>query len=204
MENIKNVILDLGVVLLDLHRSECLDSFCELGIPNVDEVIQTARHGGIFGAYEMGAVSTPEFYEGIRRMSPQTLSDDQIRNAWMKMIADIPAYKLELILSLRENYNVYLLSNTNELHWDWCVEHIFRRNGKDVTDFFDKVWLSNEVHMLKPSSEIFEYVLKDEMLNPFETFFIDDAPANCRMAETFGIGTYTPKAQEDWSHLFTK
>ena len=56
--------------------------------------------------------------------------------------------------------------------------------------------------MAKPDEEIFRKVLDDAGLDPKETFFIDDSTENCRVAETLGISTYTPKACEDWSHLF--
>lgn len=52
--------------------------------------------------------------------------------------------------------------------------------------------------------EIFKAVIEDADIDPKETFFIDDSDINCKIAQELGISTYTPKAGEDWSHLFNK
>lgn len=202
MKEIKNIIFDLGVVILNLDRETCIRRFKELGIEDIERQIDVAHHQGIFTAFEKGEITPGRFYEEIRKMTSSELSDEEIRESWLTMITYIPEYKLDLLLKLRKHYNIFLLSNTNELHWDFCARTMLKYKGYGAHDFFEKIWLSNEIHLLKPSGEIFEYVLKDGNLDPHETLFLDDAPANCRAAETLGIRTYTPVADEDWSHLF--
>ncbi len=202
MNQIRNVIFDLGVVLINLDPAECIRRFRHLGIEDIEQRFVDAQHSGIFHAFEKGEISVPEFFESIRTLADRPLTDDQIRNAWLGMLKEIPSYKLDLLLNLRNHYNVFLLSNTNELHWDFCSQNVFNYKGYQADDFFRKIWLSNEIHLLKPSEEIFRFILKDANLNPDETLFLDDLQANCQTARKLGIRTYTPVAEEDWSFIF--
>ena len=116
----------------------------------------------------------------------------------------IPACKLDLLLKLRKDYVVYLLSNTNEIHWQWSCKHAFSYRSFHVEDYFEQIFLSYEMKMAKPDANIFREVLKETGIAPQETLFIDDSEANCETAKTLGISTYTPQAGEDWSHLFQR
>ena len=118
------------------------------------------------------------------------------------MLDDVPDYKLNLLLDLRKHYNTMLLSNTNEIHWEWSERTCFSYKGHHVSDFFNRIYLSYKLHMLKPNADIFEYVLQDAGIKAEETLFIDDAMPNCRTAESLGLHTYTPEPREDWSFLF--
>ena len=89
---------------------------------------------------------------------------------------------------------VYLLSNTNEIHWQWSCLHAFRYKAFRAEDFFEHIYLSYEMKMAKPDADIFQKVLDETGILPNETLFIDDSEANCRTAEALGISTYTPKA----------
>ena len=130
------------------------------------------------------------------------MHDARIDAAWNSFLGSIPTYKLDLLLKLREKYVVYLLSNTNEIHWKWSCKHAFHYKAFRVEDYFERIFLSYEMKMVKPDVAIFEKLLEESGIDPKETFFIDDSTENCRVAETLGISTYTPKACEDWSHLF--
>ena len=130
------------------------------------------------------------------------VDDARIDAAWNSFLVSIPTYKLDLLLALRKDYVVYLLSNTNEIHWKWSCEHAFPYKTFRVEDYFEHIFLSYEMKMAKPDEEIFRKVLDDAGLDPKETFFIDDSEANCMTARSLGISTYVPKAGEDWSHLF--
>ena len=127
---------------------------------------------------------------------------DRILNSKDLMLDDVPAYKLDLLMELRSKYNTMLLSNTNEIHWLWAEKNSFAHNGHQAGDFFNKIYLSYELNMVKPNADIFEYVLQDAAIDPAETLFIDDAIPNCRTAEALGIRTYAPQPREDWSPLF--
>ena len=154
-------------------------------------------HKGVFAQFETGLISESQFYDEIRKLSDKMISDSQIKDAWLSMTTDIPTYKLDKILELKKDYNVFLLSNTNILHWQKAKNYEFSKRGFSVEDYFHKIWLSYEINLMKPSDEIFEFILKDSGMNPEQTLLIDDAEMNCQTAEKFGIKTYMPTHKED-------
>jgi HAD superfamily hydrolase (TIGR01509 family) len=199
---IKNLIIDFGGVLIDLDRQCCLDNFSKLGISDVESLLDIYHQQDFFQKYEKGLITTAEFRDVIRTKTEKSLTDAQIDDAWNSFLVNIPSYKLDLLLNLRKDYVVYLLSNTNELHWEWSCKHAFSYKAFRVEDYFEHIFLSYKMKMAKPDAGIFRKVLDETGIIPQETLFIDDSDANCRTAEALGISTYTPKAHEDWSHLF--
>lgn len=203
MKGIKNIIFDFGGVIINLTRNRCIEAFENLGVINVrDQLVNNYQHKDLFMQIEMGLITPAEFRNRIRLLTRRSLTDEQIDEAWIAMLDDIPIYKLELLLELRKQYYTILLSNTNAIHWKWAEQTFFSYKGHQVSDFFDRIYLSYQLHMEKPNTDIFEYVIENANISPTETLFIDDAIPNCRTAETLGIRTYTPQAREDWSHLF--
>lgn len=203
MDGIRNLIFDFGGVLINLDRTACRSAFEQLGIDSIHEsVLEDYRQKELFMQLESGNISTAAFRAGMRRLSEQTLTDSQIDDAWNAMLADIPSYKLDCLLELKHRYHVMLLSNTNSIHWQWAVQHHFNYKGHVVDDFFDRVYLSYELHMQKPDVEIFKHVLTDAVITPEETLFLDDSAANCNAAESLGIHAYCCPAGSDWTSLF--
>lgn len=203
MEGIKNLIIDLGGVIVNLTRNRCIEAFEQLGVADVREnVVNNFQHKDLFMQLELGLISAAGFRSGIRRLSARPLADDEIDRAWIAMLGDIPGSRLDLLLSLKERYNTFLLSNTNEIHWTWIRENLLCRGDMPASGFFHRVYLSYELHMLKPNADIFEFVLQDASIRPEETLLIDDAPANCRTAEQLAMRAYNVGPREDWSHIF--
>jgi len=202
MDGIKNLIIDFGGVIINLTRNRCIDAFAELGVDVREQLGSIYHHKDLFMQLEMGELSVNEFREGIRKRSSRILTDKEIDDAWISMLDDVPESKLDLLLQLRKEYQTLLLSNTNIIHWEWSVQNIFSYKGHPIHDFFRKIYLSYELHKIKPNADIFEFVLNDARIVPEETLFIDDALVNCKTAESLGIHTYTPEPREDWSFLF--
>ena len=199
---IKNLIIDFGGVLIDLDRQRCLENFRKMGLPDVEVMLALYHQQDFFQQYEKGLISSADFRTVTREKIGKDIDDALIDAAWNSFLVSIPTYKLDLLLALRKDYVVYLLSNTNEIHWKWSCEHAFPYKPFRVEDYFEHIFLSYEMKMAKPDEEIFRKVLDDAGLDPKETFFIDDSEANCMTARSLGISTYVPKAGEDWSHLF--
>ncbi len=201
-KTIKNLLIDFGGVLIDLDRARCIENFRKLGLEQVADLLDVYHQQGIFMQQEKGLITPAEFRDDIRSMMKEEVSDAEIDTAWNSFLVGIPTYKLDLLLKLREQYAVYLLSNTNLIHWEWSCDNAFAYNGNQVEDYFEKIYLSFEMKMAKPEIEIFRAVVSDAGINPEETLFIDDSEANCLAANSLGIATYTPQAGEDWGHLF--
>ena len=200
--HIKNLLIDFGGVLIDLDRRRCIEHFSRLGMPDVENLLHDCHQEGFFQLHEKGLISDDDFRERIRRAIGRPVSDADIDEAWNSFLDGIPAYKLDFLLELRRHYKLYLLSNTNAIHWDYACAHDFCRDGHRVEDYFDRIFLSYRMKMAKPDADIFRAVLQETGIRPEETLFIDDAEANCRTAQSLGLRTYTPQAHEDWRHLF--
>lgn len=202
MNAIKNLVFDFGGVIVNLNRNRCIGAFAEIGVDVHEQLTNNYLHKDMFMGLELGQMTAAEFRDAIRLLTPNKLTNRQIDDAWILMLDGAPDYKLEALLELRRTYNVFLLSNTNEIHWHWSEQHIFSYEGHSLPDFFHRIYLSYELHLLKPHAGIFEHVVADAGIRPEESLFIDDALPNCRTAGELGFRTYTPAAREDWRHLF--
>lgn len=200
--SIKNLLIDFGGVLIDLDRNRCVRRFEALGIEGVEDLLGMYHQQDFLMLHEKGLITAAEFRDRIRTLTPRQLTDAEIDDAWNSFLVGIPAAKLELLMQLRSRYRTFLLSNTNDIHWQWSCRHAFPHNGWQVEDYFERIYLSFEMKLAKPDPAIFRAALNDAGIAPEETFFIDDSAENCRVAASLGIATYTPKAHEDWSHLF--
>lgn len=197
-ESIKNLVLDFGGVLIGLNRERCIQNFKDLGFNDVEHYIDNR----IFEEYEKGLVSTEQFREEIRCKADKNIKDKDIDFAWNSFLEDIPKYKLDLLLRLREKYVVYLLSNTNPLHWDFACQNVFPYKGFHMDNYFEKAYLSFELNEAKPDNIIYQKMIDEAGILPKETLFIDDMEENCKAANALGIHTYLAKPHENWSHLF--
>lgn len=196
-EGIKTIVFDLGGVLIDLDFQRALDAFAGAGLNDMAREVQSFSREGIFMDLELGNIRTADFYEAIRKKAERPLSLNQIADYWNLILLDIPQEKLALIRELRKHYTVHLLSNTNEPHWDFICRHCFERDGYTVSDYFDRTFLSFEMHLAKPAPAIFEQMLAEAHLVPEATLFIDDSEANCRTASALGIQVHHYQIGED-------
>ncbi|MBQ8769672.1 MAG: HAD family phosphatase [Bacteroides sp.] len=201
-KNIKNIVFDLGGVLVDLDFKSAINGLQKAGFANVKEQLQAFDREGIFQKFELGEMTAEEFRSAIRENSTVTLTDEEVDALWNLMLLEIPREKLELILDLRGKYMVYLLSNTNSIHWDYVCKNAFNYRGFRVNDYFEKTFLSFEMHLAKPDKAIFEKMLEDANLLAEETFFIDDSEANCKAAAEVGIHAHHYHIGDDLSKIF--
>jgi putative hydrolase of the HAD superfamily len=201
-KSIKNLLIDFGGVLINLERQTCLNRFKDIGIENIERFIDPYCQQGAFMELEKGVITPSEFRDELRQLAKKPVTDEQIDTAWNSFLADIPTAKLNLLLQLRKKYKVYLVSNTNLIHWEWACRNVFSYKHFRVEDFFDKLFLSFEMHLAKPDMELFRKIITETAIIPQETLFIDDAEANCKAAQSLGINTYPAQAKEHWGHLF--
>ena len=201
-KNIKNVVFDLGGVLLNLDLQRTIDAFKEAGFEDVEKQIRAFNHQGIFQQFEAGGITAEEFRNAIRENIQAPLTDEEIDDYWSRMLLDIPCEKLKLILELREKYMVYLLSNTNPIHWNHVCKHAFDYYSFRAEDYFEETYLSYEMHDAKPNKSIFEKMLNEANLLPEETLFIDDSGANCQAAASLGIQVHHYRLGDDLKEIF--
>lgn len=204
MDKIKNIVFDLGGVILTLDRSEAVRRFEQAGLKQAEELLDPYHQKGIFLALEEGRLTTEEFYDEIRNLAGKYISNEDIDSGWLGFIKDTPAYKLDMLEELRKSYNLYLLSNTNPVIMSWALSSRFSEKGKSLDQYFDKMYLSYKIGATKPHLGIYDYMISDSGIIPSETLFIDDGIANIEMGKALGMHVFQPKNGEDFRYIFTE
>ena len=127
-----------------------------------------------------------------------------MRSAWNTIIGTVPEYKLKVIREIRRHHRLYMVSNTNAPHFDYTRQTLFRGEGLTVDDYFDKLYLSREIHAVKPEEEFYLKILNDSGENPSRSIFLDDLPANIQGAEKAGFKAYLIDPEEDLRKKITE
>lgn len=208
---LKNYIFDLGGVLLDIRMKNAYERFVALGLPPAE-----LEPGGsayrLMEDYQLGYVTTAEFCQQVAgkcvsnslgKCVASTTPRD-IEEAWNSICLGVADRKLQALRKLRKMEgvaSVSLLSNTNKLHWECCCQNWFNANGNKLEDFFDKIFLSQELHLQKPDPEIFKTAIRELGASPAETIFLDDSPVNTAAAAVCGLQTLTVTADIDWVEM---
>lgn len=186
--NVKNIIFDLGGVLINIDYKATENAFKQAGIKNFNELFSQAKQTRLFDNLEKGLIDEQTFKDGLRLLSNVNLSDKAIDDAWNAMLLDFPQHRIELLKNARKNYRTYLLSNTNELHIPVFEQLIEKEYGiSDFSSLFHKLYYSCRIGLRKPDKEIFELVISENNLNPNETLFIDDSIQHVQGALSVGI-----------------
>lgn len=184
---IKNIIFDLGNVIIDLDLPRSEQELIKLiGKKQLETIVAETN---ILERFEIGIVSEEIFLTTLK--GTQNLENQAIIDAWNAMLLGLPAHRLDMLEALKNKYNVYLLSNTNKIHLDWVYQYLEKRyNIKDFEErFFHKAYYSHLINLRKPNTNIYEYVLADAKMNAQETLFIDDNADNIEGAKYLGIQT---------------
>lgn len=186
---IKNLLFDLGGVIMDIRRLNCVASFERLGMKNADSFLGEYSQKGPFLQLEEGAISEEEFRTAVRALIDGEVSDEQIDSAFCDFLVGIPKYRLEQLRQLKKNYNIYMLSNTNSIMWRSRIAEDFRQEGLEREDYFDGIVTSFEAQSIKPDAKIFHTVVEKLGINPDETLFLDDSQKNLDAAAQLGFHT---------------
>ncbi len=189
--NLKNLIFDLGGVILNLSFQKTFDAFSSLVNIDPNEIAKSYYERPEFNAFEKGELSEAEFRSWLRRLFVTSASDAELDACWNAMLVDIPIERIRLLENLRTRYQLFLLSNTNsihEKHFNRMVSHCTPHCG--LEPLFDKTYYSHQIGMRKPDLEIYGHVLEDNKIQAQETLFLDDNLGNLNAAKQLGINTY--------------
>ena len=201
MKGIKNVIFDFGGIIVDLNKQAAIDAFERLGFDAHSYIGQYVQ-SGIFNQLELGLIPPARFYDFIREDTGCCVSNEDIRMAWNSMLVRIPVERLQFIHALQGEYRLFILSNTNSVHWEYACQELLSTSDIKLHMPFEHLFLSYEMHMMKPDEEIYRSVLTSAHLLPEETLFIDDSVDNCEAAQKLGIQTFHSQNADDWRELF--
>ena len=188
MRGIKNIIFDLGGVIINLDNQRTTDAFVALGLKNIREYFGHGHAASFFKDYEVGKLSDRQFVDAIREAGGLTASDQAIIDGWNALLLDFPAERIALLKQLKNNYRLFLFSNTNALHLA-ALQAIYTQTfgSGSLEDHFEKTYYSHLLGMRKPDRASYEYILKENGLVGQETLFVDDAIINVEGAEQAGL-----------------
>ena len=200
---IKNIIFDLGGVILDIDENIVYKELEKLGI-NVSELAHSKDFKELISKFDTGIYTAPTFRKKAKALlGLEKMTDQKFDAIWNAMLLDIPRERIEAIEQVKKHYKIFLMSNTNEIHYDLYVRDLQLRFGyKEFDALFDKSYFSFDIHLEKPDPRFFEMILDHEGLLPEETLFIDDTETNIKVAKKLGIRTYHIGREELVRNLF--
>jgi glucose-1-phosphatase len=188
--DIKNIFFDLGNVLLNLDFDASIQAFRKLGMDEQVVDKQQAYADPVFYELETGRTTPAKFRERIRQIvNNPDATDRQIDDAWCAMILDIPARRVKVVQELSRKFNVYLFSNTNEIHISRLHSEFKTSHGIKFPSLFVKDFYSHEIHERKPDLSSYRKVIKLAGVDPTESLFIDDLEKNIHGAQQAGLKT---------------
>lgn len=197
---IKNIVFDLGGVIMTLDPAEALRRFKALGLSDAERYLDAYTQSGIFGNLEEGKITAEDFRSKLSSLAGHELTFDECKHAWLGYRKDVPQRNLDLLKELRaKGYRLILLSNTNPFMMDWALSSEFDGKGSSLNDYFDALYLSYRLGIMKPAPDFFRQVLDNENILPEETFFVDDGPRNVEAAGKLGFMTMCPDNGSDWT-----
>ena len=187
LKGIRNIVFDLGGVLLNINPEKTINAFGQLGMTKlIGEKGLTYDHE-IFYLLEQGKTTPGEFRNAVRKLLSNKLTDQQIDLAWTAMLLDFPKIRVELLQKLRSEFDLYLFSNTNAIHVA-KYQSIFRnQHGFEVSSLFEILFHSNEIGTRKPSPESYREIIRLSGILPQESLFIDDSFTNVEGAIACGL-----------------
>lgn len=197
----KALVFDLGAVLLNISYQKTIKEFEKLGVKNFQKQFSKAEQSGVFEQFEKGEISEAEWIVEMQNLAGD-LSAQAIKKAWNDMLLDFPEHRLWMLEELAEKYPIYLLSNTNITHIEYCRVHY--KSPVDWNHFeglFDELFLSYEVGMRKPDHEIFLHVQTELGLAAKDIWYVDDSPQHVETALELGWDAHHLKEGVDVSEL---
>ena len=188
MEGIKNIIFDLGGVILNLDNRRTEEAFINLGVKDIRQYFGHGHAAAFFKDYEVGRITDREFIDAIRGLTGAAVPDQAIIDAWNALLLDFPPERIGLLQELGKTHRIFLFSNTNALHLAALRRIYADAFGKGMLDdHFEKTYYSHLLGMRKPDRGSYEHILRENGLKGSETLFVDDAIVNVEGAELAGL-----------------
>ena len=176
---IKNIVFDLGGVIFKIDKAQAIRRFNEVGFNDAASYLDSFAQVGIFGDLESGKISSEQFRSQLSELAGKELTLEDCAYGWQGYAVDLPQRNLDKLIELRQRgFRLSLLSNTNPFMMQWVRSSAFDGRGHGLDHYFDALYLSYEMGIMKPARRIFEMMLHGEKAKPLETVFIDDSPHN--------------------------
>ena len=178
---IKNIVFDVGNVLVSFNPLQYLESF-KLDEDVKDDIMEAIFKSKEWIELDRGTLTEDEAVEmfcSSRKEHSEAIK--AIMENWMSMLTPMEE-SISILKELKtKEYRIYILSNYHEKSFKYINEN---------NEFFrlvDGKVVSSEVKLLKPEKEIYEELLSKYSLKPEECLFIDDTLVNVQAAREIGI-----------------
>lgn len=190
---IRNIIFDIGGVLIDLNPQRTLQGFARLTTQPVGTFTDNELLGGggnhLIGQYMCGDVSDNDFFLALQHLCHTGVTVAQIKAVWNDMLLGIPPERVEMIKQLHQHgIRIALLSNINEEHVRTTLR-LFAEADLEIGRDIDYAFFSNEMHLAKPDPAIYQEALRQTGFLPEQTLYIDDLLPNIEAGAAFGLQT---------------
>jgi glucose-1-phosphatase len=199
---IRNIIFDFGGVILNISHKELEDGFRALGVNDFERLFNQAQQSDLFKKFEIGALSVAEFRKAVKDLTGLNVSDSVLDSVWNQIICDFPPERIDLIKKLKENYKLYLLSNTNQIHYQYYTKKFLNEFGFELDSLFHNTFWSFIMGKRKPDAEAYNEIIRMENIVVNESLFIDDSEQNIIAAAKLGFKTFHLKSNLDLTNLF--
>ncbi len=187
---IKYVIFDLGGVLIDINFDKTFEAYGQITGKSKENLRQATFLTAAYEDYESGILNDAGFRDALRKQLDISVDDKILDDAWNALLLDFNPQAISLIKELKTKYPVFLLSNTNNIHFNRCNALIKEQNlAENLTSLFDGLFLSYKIGYRKPSERIYQHAIKRLKCLPEEILFIDDLENNIAAARDLGIQT---------------
>jgi len=193
----KKIVFDLGGVILDFDHTIITKKLSKISSFQELEIFEFIFKSGLEKDYDTGKISSIFFYEKIIDYLKVKLSYEEFFSIWNNIFFE--KYEIsEFIKQIYKNYDIYLLSNTNKEHFNYCLKQF------PILKNFKKYFLSYEIGFRKPDKRIFLYMIDELKVLPNEILFIDDIEENIISAKEIGIKTIHFKDYNQFYIEFSK
>jgi glucose-1-phosphatase len=188
MQGIKNIIFDLGGVIINLDNRLTEQAFVSMGVKNFSDYFGHGFAASFFKEYEVGKISDRQFIDSLRALTGLSVPDETVIKGWNALLLDFPRQRIELLKKLRDRYRLFLFSNTNALHLA-ALQQTYRDTFGDgeLDDHFERAYYSHLMGMRKPDTAPYKQIVDENRLVAEETLFVDDALINVEGAEAAGL-----------------
>jgi len=197
-DKIKNIIFDVGGVLIDYRWKEYIMDY-GYDAKRAETVGLSILEDPIWRQMDKGEISEDEVISYYRKKLPweNDFIDYFFANCQQMMVKREKLYPvIEKLFT--KGYNIYILSNYSLRLFNIHTAHL---------SFFDKckgIVVSQNINMLKPDAEIYEYILNEYNLIPDTCIFFDDNEENVLGGNKAGISSYCVKTEADLINYLTE
>ena len=178
---IEVIYFDLGKVIVDFDHSRAARELLKVTPLSLEEAMAVLMDGELVSGYETGRLSSQEHYREVCRRLQMEVSMNKFRELWGSMFLPEPLLSERFLQALKKHYRLMLLSNTNEIHFDFLIEHY------PILKVIEERLLSYQAGCMKPEARIFELAIYKAGVAPENIFFTDDRPENIEAAKRAGI-----------------